>query len=608
MKIAAISHEIHIADCEYNAERIIESAKAAHKAGCSVAVFPAFAITGCSCGDLFSTENLKESAKEALLKIARAGKDLGEMVIVLGFYVSDERCIALIKNGEIIKLISENRPVSFSIDDEYFRAEATDPVGIIEGYSCIFKYAPEHGHDIQDNAVSLNDTGISHDTDFIFLLLSGEMYAGCSYDHLHDLALLSHKYHNTVIGISTGAGESVDECVYSGLKLVARDGVVYDYTYKNGIWIFDHDMEAFPSNDPGNIDLITDRTSFLPSDEAVLRQFCFDIMKIQAVGLGERLKFLSMKKVMLGLSGGLDSTLALIAAVNAFDRYSLDRKGIICVTMPGYGTGMRTKGNAVSLAEIFGVTLKTIDIREQVKIHLQSIDHPVDENGDFVSNVTFENAQARVRTMILMNMANNENAIVVGTGDMSELALGWCTYNGDHMSNYSVNAGVPKTVIAPVLRTYVECVAKRDDREELSRILEDIIDTPVSPELLPTDKDGNVVQNTEDSLGPYELHDFFLYRFLNHRYESTGFIFEFALNIFCGENGSGNKYDRKCVYETFKTFIRRFFSQQFKRSCMPVGPKVFKHSLSPRSGFLFPGDAYATVWLNELEEAKEALL
>ena len=322
---------------------------------------------------------------------------------------------------------------------------------------------------------------------------------------------------------------------------------------------------------------------FLPSeDEGARRTFCLDILKIQAKALAQRLEFLNMKKCIIGLSGGLDSTLALVAAVNAFDRSGLDRKGIICVTMPGFGTGDRTKRNAYRLADFFGVTLREIDIKEQTALHLKSIGQP-ETGGEFLSDVTFENAQARVRTMILMDIANMEKSIVIGTGDMSELALGWCTYNGDHMSMYSVNSGVPKTAIAPVLRTYVNRAAQPGEREMLNEIFESIIGTPVSPELLPTDENGEVVQKTEDSLGPYELHDYFLYMFLKGDH-TTKEIYER-----CAEKFKGT-YDKEFILKTLKTFKKRFFTQQFKRSCLPVGAKALEYSLSPRSGFRMASD------------------
>ena len=645
MRIATITHEIHVADCNYNADRIIEAAQGAYEAGCEVAVFSAFAVSGCSCGDLFRMENLSNAICEALFRIKEASVKFAGMVLAVGFPVFFESCVAVIRDGEIIRLISRDGKLPCVIGEEFFETEPAGSVVDISGHRCVFVTYSEADDHLSAGSCIPDLTGkIPDNCDYVFMLCSCEMYAGCVNEYLFDLRVVSELHAQTFITVSSGPGESVDECVFSGFKAAVQGGCVFEYTCKPGVSIVECDLfpdneyfdnfsdilhkqngfrsienaagvfvgcpeqldkfstphvEGHPSHhenvNPGLID------GFLPGDDDLSREYCLDILKIQAVALGERLRFLNMKKVILGLSGGLDSTLALVAAVNAFDRYNLDRKGIICVTMPGFGTSARTKGNAVKLADIFGVTFETIDIRDQVASHLYSIGQPVGEDGEFVSDVTFENAQARARTMILMDLANKENGIVVGTGDMSELALGWCTYNGDHMSNFSVNAGVPKTVIAPVLRTYVKCVADRKDKDLLSEIIEDIIDTPVSPELLPTDKEGDIVQKTEDSLGPYELHDFFLYQFLYYNDVSVGLIFEYALKKFEGV------YDKETIYKTFKIFMRRFFSQQFKRSCMPVGPKVFKHSLSPRSGFLFPGDAYATGWLEDLEDARRHL-
>ena len=604
MKIAAITYELHIADCKYNADRIIEEAKSAYESGCDLAVFPAFAVSGCSCGNLFKTGNMRVSVKDALVQIKNASAGFLGMTMAVGFPISDNSCIALFCEGEVLGIISHKQKLTFEIDGVLSETKyPSDVVTEISGTRCAFIPASKNGDiEFSDSQITGLTENVPAECDHVFFLWSGELYAGSIYEYLKEFTAFSQEYSQTFISVSSGPGESADECVYSGLKSIVRGGHVIEYTCKTGLWTFEYDpvsgddLSEHPVLDGENLRSVY---GFMPSDESLRRIYCLDIMKIQAVALGERLKYLNMDTVVLGLSGGLDSTLALVAAVNAFDMYGFDRKNIICVTMPGFGTGKRTKGNAEKIANYFGVTLITIDIKEQVSSHLHSIGQPVKADGIFVSDVTFENAQARTRTMILMDMANKEKAIVIGTGDMSELALGWCTYNGDHMSNFSVNAGIPKTVIAPVLRTYVEYVADRKDRDNLSKIIEDIIDTPVSPELLPAGNDGGIVQKTEDSLGPYALHDFFLYHFLYFRDVTIDYIFEKALNEY------NDIYDQNTIYETFKTFIKRFFSQQFKRSCMPVGPKAYRYSLSPRSGFLFPGDAYANAWLKELEEAKK---
>lgn len=596
MKIAAITPEIHIADCIYNTGLIIDHAKKAYEAGCDAAVFPAFALTGCSCGDLFTSMTLRKAVERALIRIKEESGHFRDMLIAVGFpgynfYTGrGESCIAVIKNGVFEAFISGNKRSDIT-DDGFI---------IINGERYYFEY------DDDMSPVMHKDKSLRFLTDHILFMpgqnipditvymCSHELYAGSVSGKLKFMASGSGKTGADHICVSPGAGESVDECVYSGLKAYASGGKVIDLSLKTGMCVFDTDPGRKQETHFISHYGFDGKNLFIPDDQDASDMFCLDIMKVQATALGERLKYLHMSKCIIGLSGGLDSALALIAAVNAYDRCGMDRKDIICVTMPGFGTGSRTKDNAVRLAGFFGVTLMTIDIRDQTAVHLKSIGQP-EEGGSFVSDVTFENAQARTRTMILMDLANKENAIVVGTGDMSELALGWCTYNGDHMSNFSVNAGIPKTVITPVLRTYISRVADRKNRDELSEILEDIIDTPVSPELLPAGEDGSIAQKTEDALGPYALHDFFLYHFLFNRNEDMRDIYEQAIEAFDGV------YSKETVYETFRIFIKRFFIQQFKRSCMPVGPKVFECSLSPRSGFLMPSDACAGEWLREAE-------
>ena len=318
-------------------------------------------------------------------------------------------------------------------------------------------------------------------------------------------------------------------------------------------------------------------------DEQNLQSQCEKSLNIQHFGLATRLNRIGCKKVVIGISGGLDSTLALLVCVRSFDFLNIDRKGIIAITMPGFGTTGRTYKNALALIESLGVTLKEIDIKQACLQHFNDIEH--DKN---IHDVTYENSQARERTQILMDIANKENGLVVGTGDMSELALGWATYNGDQMSMYGVNAGVPKTFIQPLVRYVAE-----QSNEELKRILFDIVDTPISPELTPADDKGNIKQKTEDLVGPYELHDFFLYYFLFYQLNPKT-ILKFAQKAFEG------KYDTLEIKKWLRTFIYRFFSQQYKRSCMPDGPKVFNLSLSPRGDLDLPSDAYFDLWLKDL--------
>lgn len=326
------------------------------------------------------------------------------------------------------------------------------------------------------------------------------------------------------------------------------------------------------------------RTPFVPANKALRDERCEEILTLQATGLATRLRHTHAKTAVVGLSGGLDSTLALIVLVHAFDMLELDRKGILAVTMPCFGTTARTKGNAEKLAEAYGVTLKTVDIKAAVDQHFMDIGQSKDD-----LSVTFENGQARMRTLVLMNLANKNGGMVVGTGDLSELALGWATYNGDHMSMYAVNASVPKTLVRHLVRYAADVFGGR-----IATTLLDILDTPVSPELLPPTGDGEIAQKTEDLVGPYELHDYFLYYLLRFGFE-PGKIYRMALKSFEGV------YDEATIHTWLRTFYRRFFAQQFKRSCLPDGPKVGSVTLSPRGDWRMPSDASSRLWLAQID-------
>ena len=328
----------------------------------------------------------------------------------------------------------------------------------------------------------------------------------------------------------------------------------------------------------------------MPSSKDDLEQRCEDILNMQAAGLYTRLKAIGSQKAVIGLSGGLDSTLALIVTIHAFDKLGLDRKNIIGITMPGFGTTARTKNNSINIAEEYGCTLREISISDAVSQHFSDIGHDPE-----VRDITYENSQARERTQILMDVANQEGGIVIGTGDLSELALGWATYNGDHMSMYGVNCSIPKTLVR-YLVSY-ESTRTADENPNLSKALADIVATPVSPELLPPTEDGKISQKTEETVGPYELHDFFLYYMIRYGFAPSK-IYRLALIAFDGE------YDADTIYKWEETFLRRFFTQQFKRSCVPDGPKVGTVSLSPRGDWRMPSDAKYTLWMEDLESVK----
>ena len=409
-----------------------------------------------------------------------------------------------------------------------------------------------------------------------------------------------------------GEGESTTDLVFAGHNIIAENGAIIAQSDKftNGITYGEIDLdkiaaerarmttfvsgqdidseyeeiEIYLEEEKFDFSRVIDNAPFVPSNESERDKRCEEILSIQTMGLKKRLEHTNCKNAVVGISGGLDSTLALLVTVRAFDSLNIDRKGIIAVTMPGFGTTDRTYNNALKMIEKLGCTLKEVNIAEAVKLHLKQIGHDIN-----IHDVTYENAQARQRTYLLMDFANEYNGMVIGTGDMSELALGWATYNGDHMSMYGVNAGVPKTLV----RHLVKYFADTTEEKELAKVLFDVLDTPVSPELLPP-KDGKISQKTEDLVGPYELHDFFLYYVLRYGYNPKKVLF-LANEAFKGI------YDKETILKWLKTFYRRFFSQQFKRSCLPDGPKVGSVAVSPRGDLRMPSDACVRQWLEELE-------
>ena len=414
-----------------------------------------------------------------------------------------------------------------------------------------------------------------------------------------------------------GEGESSTDLVFAGHNLIAENGSILAETkrFENGIAISEIDlgklvserrrMSTFTINAPEengyevtafefkNIgDTILTRyfekTPFVPNDKNDRNRRCDEILNIQAKGLKKRLEHTHCKSAVIGISGGLDSTLALLVTAKAFDMLGLDRSGICAVTMPCFGTTDRTYQNACILTEKIGATLKEVPIHEAVNLHFRDIGH-----DSSIHDVTYENSQARQRTLILMNLANELNGMVIGTGDMSELALGWATYNGDHMSMYGVNCSVPKTLVRYLVLYYAETTPDK----QLHDVLMDVLDTPVSPELLPPDKDGKIAQKTEDLVGPYELHDFFLYYIMRFGYAPSK-IYRLAKYTFNGE------YDKETIYKWLRTFYWRFFAQQFKRSCLPDGPKVGSVALSPRGDWRMPSDASVNIWIKDIEQLK----
>ncbi len=623
LRVAAVTPDIKVADCDHNADEIIRFAKEAARNDASVIVFPELCITGSTCGDLFLQKTLLDGAKAALEKIAKATAKCDAVIIVgmpFEMYGKLYNCAAVIWNGDVVGIIPKKN-ISTS-EAGVFTAwedgqELIDPDEALN-YCIPFgklvlacRTLPELALGIEigdDNtAESLARAGAT----VICNLSASPEIVGRSSAVKKLAEVKSAELHCGYIRANAGMGESTRDLVFSGYNLIAENGKVLAESKKftTGITYTEIDLfriaaerradknftatnkeralEYAFSLGAKNIDL-TRRFSlnpFVPEDKDELRNRCEEILTMQATGLATRLRHINGKTAVVGLSGGLDSTLALIVTVHAFDMLGLDRNGIVAVTMPCFGTTSRTKNNAYYLAEAYGVTLKEINIAAAVRQHFADIGQ--DETN---LDVTFENSQARERTQVLMDIANMMNGLVIGTGDLSELALGWATYNGDHMSMYGVNGSVPKTLV----RHLVAYESDNTEDGKLSEVLRDILDTPVSPELLPP-KEGEISQKTEDIVGPYELHDFFLYYLVRCSFAPSK-ILRIAEKTFAGI------YDSETIKKWLTIFVRRFFTQQFKRSCLPDGPKVGTVSLSPRGDWNMPSDACVRLWLEDLEK------
>ena len=630
VKIAAATPDLRVADCAYNASEIVKQAKQAAAKGAHLVVFPELCLTGYTCGDLFLQRTLLDGALAALDAVRRETAELNAAVVVGLPLVQQGKLFnvaAVLCGGKIEGVVPKQFIPNYSefYEARHFISGAGVPFQTISllgqdtlfagGEPLVFQCAdmPEFtlGVEICEDlwvadppSTRLAQAGA---TVIVNLSASDEIIGKASYRR--DLVRQqSARLLCAYLYADAGFGESTQDLVFAGHDLIAENGALLAESrlFDRGVIYADIDVQrltherrrmntfvteqnpmvaALPVH-PGANDL-TDRTfprtPFVPASKALRDERCEEILSLQATGLATRLRHTHAKTAVVGLSGGLDSTLALIVLVHAFDMLGLDRKGILAVTMPCFGTTARTKGNAEKLADAYGVTLQTVDIKAAVDQHFSDIGQSKDD-----LSVTFENGQARMRTLVLMNLANKTGGMVVGTGDLSELALGWATYNGDHMSMYGVNASIPKTLVRYL-------VAYEADRTmgELSDVLYDVLDTPVSPELLPP-KDGEISQKTEDLVGPYELHDFFLYYMLRFGYPPRK-IYRIARKTFAGA------YDDATIKKWLVTFIRRFFTQQFKRSCLPDGPKVGTVTLSPRGDWRMPSDACAALWLSEAE-------
>ena len=632
VKVAAGTPRIRVADCRYNAEQIFTLMREADKQGVKVLALPELCLTGYTCADLFLQPTLLKGAEEGLATILEATKNL-DMVAAVGLPVWNKwdnklyNCAAVIQSGEILGLVPKTYLPNYGefYEQRWFASGAGvetrislcgQEVSLSDGDLFACKNMPNLviGVEICEDLWAPEPPSIhlarSGATVILNLSASNELAGKAAYRR----GLVSGQSGRLVCGYvyaNAGEGESTTDLVFAGHNIIAENGTILaERRFANGLTISEIDVDrlvyerqrmntyqADPSREcwraSFNLDLTDTRltrpvspTPFVPQDRNDRAERCNEILYTAALGLKKRLEHTHAKTAVVGLSGGLDSTLAVLITAVSMEMLDRPASDIIAVTMPCFGTTDRTKSNAVLLAERLGCTLKTIDIGEAVRRHFKDIGQSMEDH-----DVTFENGQARERTQVLMDIANQTGGLVIGTGDLSELALGWCTYNGDHMSNYAVNAGIPKTLV----RHLVSFIS--DDKEaedpQLSTVLADILDTPVSPELLPA-IEGQIAQKTEDLVGPYELHDFYLYYAIR-----WGFGPKKVLRL--AEQAMGKRYDRATLLKWLKNFYRRFFSQQFKRSCLPDGPKVGSVALSPRGDWRMPSDAVASLWMEELE-------
>lgn len=627
VKAAAVTPKIKVADTKYNAELILDMMKESTRQGAKIVVFPELCLTGYTCQDLFLQERLLQGAKDALMKLVKESASLDAIFFVgLPFEILGKlyNVAAVFSHGEVLGLVPKSYLPNYN---EFYEArhfvsgaELATEVVLPDG-SCVHadrdllfvcEQMPKLriGVELCEDLWTPNPPSISHAlagaSVLVNLSASNELTGKDSYRR-ELVSGQSARLLAAYIYASAGEGESTQDLVFSGHNIIAENGQILAESkrFGHGILYSEIDVErlcaqrrrmtTFVTEDQTHTEILfslkieetkltrfIDPAPFVPTDRQNREKRCDEILMIQAMGLKKRLEHTGANAVV-GISGGLDSTLALLVTVRAFDLCGRDHKGITAVTMPGFGTTDRTYDNAVKLIQSLGAEFVEVDICQSVNVHFSDIGQ-----DPSVHDVTYENSQARERTQILMDIANKKNALVIGTGDLSELALGWATYNGDHMSMYAVNASVPKTLVRHLVRYYADTC----EDKQLSDTLYDVLDTPVSPELLPPE-DGKISQKTEDLVGPYELHDFFLYYMLRQGF-SPAKIYRLAKIAFAGT------YEDAFILKWLKTFCRRFFAQQFKRSCLPDGPKVGSVAVSPRGDLRMPSDACATLWMEEL--------
>ncbi len=632
IRVGAYSPKIKLANVVYNEEQIIQGIKEGIDKGVKILVFPELSLTGYTLGDLFYQDILLESSLKGLENIVNYTLEKNVLVFV-GMPIKNGNKIynvaVGIYNGEILGVIPKNKVNGY--DENYIHRAFSDFNGenttitifnkeYIFGNKIIFSISNDEkikiSCEINNTLFKIDELGqnLAKQGSLISVNLAcNNEIAGRKEQRQLSLKSKSKQQINAIVYANAGEGESTTDLIYSGHSLIVEDGEILceSKLYSQGLIYNDIDIDLLLYKRSKYFDNVEKDSSYkiisfnlINENIETCREYsktpfivekedfklrAESILEMQAHALSRRINHIGSKTLILGVSGGLDSTLALLVCVRAIKLSNKNLKDIIGVTMPCFGTTNRTKSNAISLMEEFGITIKEINISNAVKVHFEDIEQDITK-----ADVTFENSQARERTQVLMDLSNKYNGIVVGTGDLSELALGWCTYNGDHMSMYSVNGSIPKTLMRKIIEVEANNIGGK-----VKDILLDIIDTPVSPELLPK-KEGEMVQKTEDIVGPYILHDFYLYYAVGYGFKPSK-IFYIAKKVFSGE------FDEKTLYKWLENFYRRFFNQQFKRSCLPDGVKVLDFTLSPRGDWRMPSDALNTIWKLDLENIQQSL-
>ena len=632
VKVGAYTPPVKVADVKFNVEEIKNGIDTAYLKGVKVLVFPELSITSYTCGDLFFQETLLSSAINGLFDIVNYSTNK-DMLIFVGLPLRKDGALynvcAGVFNGKLLGLTPKSNVTSFNdfYEKRYFKGYDLENGEIALrgnkypfGVNIIYQEESMPNFtvcaEICEDLTSSISPSVIHAENGAFICVNlSSMNETVGRAEIVKNLVLSHTLKTTTgyVMANSGFGESTTDLVFAGHNIIAENGKVLSESklFTNGLTISDIDVDflAFERSKISNfkglssdnyikipfalnnvtceIDREYSKTPFIPSNKSEISNKCELVLSLQAHALAQRIKHVNAKSVVLGISGGLDSTLAILVAVRAMKILNRDTKDILAVTMPCFGTTSRTKNNAEILCKTLNVSFKEVNIKEAVKVHFNDIGHDIN-----VLDVTYENSQARERTQVLMDIANKTNGLVLGTGDLSELALGWATYNGDHMSMYGVNASIPKTLIR-----YVVDYEANNSQKLLKDTLKDILDTPVSPELIPANGE-DVSQKTEDIVGPYLLHDFYLYYAIKMGFKPSK-IYYIAKRSFKGV------FEKETLYKWLKNFYNRFFNQQFKRSCMPDGVKVDDISLSPRGGFSMPSDAIKSEWLLDLENAKD---